>query len=229
MKYEWNLNKIKEYVKTSINLSEVLDKLEIPRQGNNSKTLRNILDKNQIDYSHFTGRARTYTTKEIPIEEYLSNAKSISTHSLKSKLLSSGLKLNQCECCGISEWRGKQLTIQLHHIDGNNKNNSLENLQMLCPNCHSLTENYCGNANKIKEKFYCPDCGKEIGKNSTYCSVCSATHARKVERPKKEELYSTLKNTPNFTKVGKLYGVTDNTIRKWCRYYDLSDKIIDYK
>ena len=64
-KYEWDLNEIKEAVKESINFTEVLDKIGVPRQGNNSKTLRNILDNNNIDYSHFTGRARNYKNSYI--------------------------------------------------------------------------------------------------------------------------------------------------------------------
>lgn len=56
-KYEWDLEEIKIAVKESINFTEVLDKIGVPRQGNNSRTLKNILDTNNIDYSHFTGRA----------------------------------------------------------------------------------------------------------------------------------------------------------------------------
>ena len=47
-----------------------------------------------------------------------------------------------CELCGIEDWCGKPLSFQLHHIDGNNKNNSVDNLQLLCPNCHSQTDTY---------------------------------------------------------------------------------------
>ena len=64
-KYEWNLEEIKIAVKESINFTEVLDKIGVPRQGNNSRTLKNILDTNNIDYSHFTGRARNYKTSYI--------------------------------------------------------------------------------------------------------------------------------------------------------------------
>ena len=48
----------------------------------------------------------------------------------------------KCECCGISEWNGEKLSLEVHHIDGNRFNNDLSNLQILCPNCHSLTENW---------------------------------------------------------------------------------------
>ena len=49
-----------------------------------------------------------------------------------------------CEICKISDWLGKRIVIELHHIDGNNKNNSKDNLQLLCPNCHSQTDNWKG-------------------------------------------------------------------------------------
>ena len=112
--------------------------MNIPRQGNNSKTLRNLLDLNDIDYSHFTGRARKYAKPNTTnIQDYLNNKIKISSSDLKNKLIKEGLKENKCEICGISEWQGKELICQLHHIDGNHYNNNLDNLQMLCPNCHS--------------------------------------------------------------------------------------------
>jgi 5-methylcytosine-specific restriction endonuclease McrA len=47
-----------------------------------------------------------------------------------------------CECCGISEWQGKPIVLECDHIDGNHKNNTPENLRLICPNCHSQTETY---------------------------------------------------------------------------------------
>ena len=222
MKYDWNIEKIREAVKNSINYLEVLDLIEIPRQGNNTKTLKGIIEKNNIDTSHFTGRARTYKRKEeTSLKDYLNNKVGISTSSLKEKLFKEGYKENKCEICGISEWQGKSIICQLHHIDGNNKNNNLENLQILCPNCHSQTDNYCGNSNKNIVKYYCPDCGKEILKSSKYCTVCSRNHTRKVEHPSAEILLQDFKELKSFVKVGEKYNVTDNSIRKWLKSYNL--------
>lgn len=64
------------------------------------------------------------------------------TFKLKNKLIEAGLKQNVCEICGISEWNGKPINMELHHKDGNKHNHSLDNLQMLCPNCHSQTETF---------------------------------------------------------------------------------------
>ena len=164
MKYDWNLERIKEIIPQCINFTEVLKMLSIPRQGNNSNTLKRLLDENNIDYSHFTGRARVYNNTSTSISEYLSNRVKITSGKLRIKLLTEGLKENKCEICGITKWLGKPIVCQLHHIDGNNQNNNLENLQILCPNCHSQTENYCGSANVNKTKYYCKDCGKEINK-----------------------------------------------------------------
>lgn len=117
-KYDWNVEKLREIVKNCINFGEVLDTLQIPRQGNNTKTLRGILDKEEIDYSHFTGRAREYAKPGVKdINYYLTNQRFIKTSKLKEKLLKEGIKENKCEICGITEWNGKPLVMQLHHID----------------------------------------------------------------------------------------------------------------
>lgn len=63
---------------------------------------------------------------------------------LRRRLLADGLKAARCERCGIEDWLGEPLTLALHHINGRNHDNRLENLQLLCPNCHSQTENFAG-------------------------------------------------------------------------------------
>lgn len=100
---------------------------------------------------------------------------------------------------------------------------------MLCPNCHSQTDNYCGSANE-KQHYYCKDCGKEITKDATYCQECCGKHARKVKnRSSKEELIEDFKIFKAITKIGEKYGVTDTTIRKWFTNYDLPSKSKELK
>ena len=77
-----------------------------------------------------------------PIEKYLNNEIPITSYKLKKRLLKEGLKKQKCEICNLSEWNDSIIPLELHHINGNNKDNSLSNLQMLCPNCHALTDNY---------------------------------------------------------------------------------------
>ena len=73
--------------------------------------------------------------------EYI-NTKGISIPRLRKKLIEDGIKEKKCEMCGNSEWMGLPITLELHHIDGDRYNNIFKNLQILCPNCHSLTPNH---------------------------------------------------------------------------------------
>jgi hypothetical protein len=66
------------------------------------------------------------------------------SNKLRKRLFSEGFKKENCECCGISQWLGKKLSLELDHKDGNRYNHNIENLQILCPNCHSQTDTYRG-------------------------------------------------------------------------------------
>jgi 5-methylcytosine-specific restriction endonuclease McrA len=77
-----------------------------------------------------------------PIETYLVEGRKVNRHHLKARLLKAGLKEHRCELCGIDGWRGKPLSMSLHHVNGDGNDNRFENLQLLCPNCHSQTPNF---------------------------------------------------------------------------------------
>jgi 5-methylcytosine-specific restriction endonuclease McrA len=80
----------------------------------------------------------------IPLEVLLVAGVRRQRGHIKQRLLGAGLKENRCEKCGISEWQGKPLSMQLHHINGDGLDNRLENLELLCANCHSQTSTYGG-------------------------------------------------------------------------------------
>ncbi len=85
----------------------------------------------------------------LPLDELLvSDRTETSRYSLKRRLLGTGIKAARCEECGLTDWRGRRLSLALHHINGDSKDNRLENLRMLCPNCHSQTENFAGRNRK---------------------------------------------------------------------------------
>jgi hypothetical protein len=82
--------------------------------------------------------------RELPLEELLERGQKRDRGNLKRRLVAAGLKENRCEECGIAEWEGRPLTMALHHVNGDGLDNRLENLLVLCPNCHAQTETFAG-------------------------------------------------------------------------------------
>ena len=83
------------------------------------------------------GKGRPHSTSCVSALEYSQKNYGISSHRLKQKLIRDGLKEAKCEICGLSSWQGKEIPLELHHKDYNHYNNNLDNLQILCPNCHA--------------------------------------------------------------------------------------------
>lgn len=83
---------------------------------------------------------------------------------------------------------------------------------------------------KYKKEYFCIDCGIEISQPGVLrCNKCRGIYQRKVKRPNKEVLFQLLsKNEGNFTKIGRQFDVTDNTVRKWCKAYGLPYHSKDY-
>ena len=158
----------------------------------------------------------------LSVNTLFAKSSNVSTVSLKKRLIDAKLLEYRCSKCGITEWQGEPLTLQLDHINGNHTDNRIENLRLLCPNCHSQTHTYAGkSASKYKRlSSYCTLCGKELKTHSTYCQECAKLLQRKVERPSREELKQMIRTIP-FTKIGLIYNVQDNSIRKWCDNYHL--------
>jgi hypothetical protein len=86
-----------------------------------------------------------------PLEDVLAAGRARSRHHVKLRLLIAGLKDQRCEACGLAEWRGQTLSLELHHINGDGLDNTLENLRLLCPNCHSQTNTW-GGRNKTRRR-----------------------------------------------------------------------------
>ena len=218
-KYNWEKESVSKAVQVSDNFTEVLRNLNIPVQGNNLSTLKRKIKEFEISTEHFTFTKQYNAQRgfEKDVSEYLVKGSYIKSYALKQRLISSGLKLNKCECCGIDSWNNKPLMCQLHHINGDNTDNRLENLQILCPNCHSQTDSYCGAANKRKH-YYCIDCWAEITSTATRCVKCSRISKIK---PSKDNLLLDFINLHSFLQVAKKYSVTDNAVRRWCKSYNL--------
>jgi hypothetical protein len=91
-----------------------------------------------------SGKGINKTMPKTPIKEIIVEGKypHYQTYKLKLRLLDEGYKQNKCEVCGIIDWEGKELNMELDHIDGNRTNHLLSNLRLLCPNCHAQTDTY---------------------------------------------------------------------------------------
>lgn len=156
MRHKFSDEEFVTTVKTSLSIREVLNKLGVVTAGGNYKVFYQRVKRLNLDISHFTGQAHLkYKTHnwaiKQPIEEILiKNSTYTSSYSLKNRLLKEQLIINQCSFCFITSWNDKPLSLHLDHIDGNHSNNEIINLRLLCPNCHSQTETYCG---KNKGKY----------------------------------------------------------------------------
>lgn len=204
------------------------------------ETLNKYLNDWGIEYSGNIGRRGIpHLEQRRNIYHYLNNEIFITTHNLKNKLLQEGLKEHRCESCRLDEWLGDRIPIELHHVDGNKYNNNLDNLQILCPNCHSKTDNNSGKGTirlssdqKVRARLYrkkksprsklkthyCK-CGKLIDKRSKSCKSCVLKITlRRVERPSLDILLNEVQEL-GYCATGRKYGVTDNAIRKWIKSY----------
>lgn len=109
-------------------------------------TLESYLGKLDIVYKGNQGGRGCNSSKTKPAIDYLYKGSTISTHRLKLKLIQAGIKTAECESCHASNWLEGSVPLELHHINCDRYDNRLENLQILCPNCHALTDNHAGKA-----------------------------------------------------------------------------------
>ncbi len=112
--------------------------------GIHFNTFRRIAVKLNCYRTNQSGKGLTKKSdRGTPLSEILEGKHpQFQSFKLKNKLIKEGIKENRCEVCNISEWNGKVINCELDHIDGNSRNHRLENLRILCPNCHSQTDTF---------------------------------------------------------------------------------------
>ena len=172
-----------------------------------------------------------------PLVEILVSDSTYSRGKLKQRLFEEGLKQRVCEMCGQDEeWNGQRMSLILDHINGVPDDNRIENLRIVCPNCAATLDTHCGRKNRREPVFRsCECCGNEFTvkyRGHRYCSRACGTRwdrselrgkpvpeSRKVARPPLERLMREIAAT-SYVAVGRKYGVSDNAVRKWIRFYE---------
>lgn len=221
---KYNKEDIIKYAKEVYSIAGLLKALDLRAVGGNYKTIKKYLQLYNVDTSHWTGQG---WNKEIQQKNWSEYKK---TSSLRRNLINE--KGYQCEKCKNTKWNGEDIPLEVHHIDGDNTNNEYENLQLLCCNCHAQTPNWRSrkikNEDSCKNKYIrpkngkCINCEKPIEIRNKRCKLCEAKR-KKLESgiPLREELIVKKEEFKSFIQLGKYYGVSDNTIRKWFKKYNI--------
>jgi hypothetical protein len=226
MRYEEE--SLKKIVSESKSYTDVVRKLGLKPFYGNRQTAKKYIILYNIDISHFGGCEKFEFHKRRELSEILVvNSTYRNTTNLKERLYKEGLKKRECELCGQTEiWNGEKMSLILDHINGINNDNRIENLRIVCPNCNATLDTHCGKnvkqkpyKQKISKKYFC-ECGnKKANKSAKMCKNCYDKKQRKRERPPYEQLIQEVKIN-GFLGTGKKYGVSDNAIRKWIKYYE---------
>jgi hypothetical protein len=151
----WTDEQLVEAVKKSFSIRMVLKELKLIPAGGNYDQIKKRIKILGIDSSHFTGSRwnvgvrRKQTRYGVPVEELLVEASDFQSYKLKNKLFSKGLKKQACEICGWCEKSvDGRIPVELDHLNGDHSDNRIENLRILCPNCHSLQPTHRGRNKK---------------------------------------------------------------------------------
>lgn len=145
-------DKLSKIIKKSNTFSEAFYLLKVSNKGNNTKRLKKRLLEDNISYTHFKSR-KEYSKKFAPdLKLCLIKNSTYNRKSLKRRLIEENILENKCLWCGLTNiWNNKTLYLTLDHINGIKNDNRLENLRLLCPNCHSQTVTFAGrNCRKSK-------------------------------------------------------------------------------
>lgn len=174
-----------------------------------------VCEENDITYD-FSNQKQTKSFNTL--EEVLVENSTVNSAYLKSRLFKAGLLVERCynPTCPNPEpvWDGKKLTLHLEHKDGNHRNNKIDNLEILCPNCHSQTSTYNTRKTEYTKTINTCSCGKEIAYQSINCKQCAGKlRKKKIDWPSDEELLEHLSKS-NYSALARELGVSDNAIRK---------------
>lgn len=149
---KWRLlsdDEFAQLVQESHSFQELASKIGYVKTGGGTQeVLKKVVKERNLDVSHFTGQG--WNKGRHDYDTFKENHSKKNGKTTLAAIME--LRGRECEQCHNTLWLGQPINLEIHHKDGNHNNNSLDNLQLLCPNCHSYTENYRGknNTGKIK-------------------------------------------------------------------------------
>ena len=141
----WSASDLREAVAKSRSFRQALKFLNLKPAGGNYSQIKKYIREYNVDNGHFKGRGWNkgltgFSIPRVSLEKILVRDSSFQSFKLKLRLFNAGLKPQYCERCGwAKKTQDGYLPLELDHINGNPRDNRLKNLQVLCPNCHSLT------------------------------------------------------------------------------------------
>lgn len=148
---KWSKENLEKIVKENLSYAGVLRALGLEPKGGNYPTLKRKIKEYNIDTSHMTGQAwnqgdrfKQFNSVQSLKDILIINSHYTNMNKLRQRLIKENYKEYRCERCQKIEWEGQPIPLELHHINGIRDDLRIENLQILCPNCHALTDNYRG-------------------------------------------------------------------------------------
>lgn len=203
------IDQLESAVKNSICRSDVLRILGLTTNGSgNHRIVQKWINNKNIDTSHFDFRKAQ--------GRKLSSYTSTSFYGIKLQFKKNSVY--KCVECGITDtYNNKPITLQLDHINGIRTDNTIENLRWLCPNCHTQTDTY---GSKRLRGIYSSN--KKTKNTTSVGRNGDRIITRKVIRPSAAELNKLIEQY-NWSAIGRMFGVSDNAVRKWAKRYKILD------